>query len=230
MWEELGDGERGFGGYGGFMRARVVEGEGAVVQHELGIVTGSCLDAQVPEHGVRFPATEEHDGVRADVSAKEGGGSAGAEGACAEKGGVNAVSEVPRFEVSGGVAQGIRNVCGFDRVPFGVVRVRVVVPVDQRGWRGVGILETESDAGESFAGAVERVRVGFVADSFPADSILLISELQRGVLESGGDCGVIQRCCSSGVDSSTDSKLDVLVQEGLRARFRGGGVQVFGWA
>ena len=35
------------------------EGEGAMVQHELGEVGRVGLDAKVAEHGVRFPALQE---------------------------------------------------------------------------------------------------------------------------------------------------------------------------
>ena len=30
------------------------------------------MDAKVPEHGVRFPMAEEHDGVAVDIGAEEG--------------------------------------------------------------------------------------------------------------------------------------------------------------
>ena len=42
-----------------------VEGEGAVVEHQLGVVIGKGgrLDAKVAEHCVRFPTTEELSGI-----------------------------------------------------------------------------------------------------------------------------------------------------------------------
>ncbi len=61
---------------------------GAVVEHalrELVAVDGS-LYPEVPEHGVRFPAAQEHDGVTVDVGTEEGGRSARAEGASREFG------------------------------------------------------------------------------------------------------------------------------------------------
>ena len=68
--EESDDGWRGFDGHGGCMRSRLrVEREGAVVQHKLGIIGRRSLDAEITEHCVRFPATEEHDGVGANVGA-----------------------------------------------------------------------------------------------------------------------------------------------------------------
>ena len=46
------------------------EGVGAVVEHALGELLGvdGVLDPEVPEHGVRFPAAEEHDGIAVDVA------------------------------------------------------------------------------------------------------------------------------------------------------------------
>ena len=78
-WSLVGEGA-------GFFVARWLESEGAVLQHLLGIVAcvGRCLDAEAAEHGVRFRATEEHDGVLVTVGAKEGGGAARSQGASAE--------------------------------------------------------------------------------------------------------------------------------------------------
>ena len=60
------------------------EGKGPIIQHELGIVVGGGLNPQVAEHGVRFPASKELDGVFVDPSTEEGGGTAGAERPCGE--------------------------------------------------------------------------------------------------------------------------------------------------
>ena len=55
------------------------EGEGAMVQHGLGVIGGmsSRLDAQVAKHGIRFPSAEKlyHTGVNA--CAEESSGSPG---------------------------------------------------------------------------------------------------------------------------------------------------------
>ena len=63
MLEEIDDGLWGFDGH--VVRGRLrVEGEGAVVQHKLGIIGRHSLDAEVAEHSVRFPATKEHNSLR----------------------------------------------------------------------------------------------------------------------------------------------------------------------
>ena len=43
------------------------------VKHELGLGRGGGLDAQVAEHGVRFPASKQHDGLCANVGTEQGG-------------------------------------------------------------------------------------------------------------------------------------------------------------
>ena len=76
MREEVSDCDWSLVGEGaGFLVAPGLESEGAVLQHLLGTVAGGrrCLDAEVPEHGVGFPTTEEHDGVLVNVSTEEGG-------------------------------------------------------------------------------------------------------------------------------------------------------------
>lgn len=74
-----------------------------MVEHQLRKVGGVdvCLDAQVAEHGVGFPASKELDGVLVNPGAEEGSGSAGAEAAGRQKGGVNAQGVA---EVGGAVA------------------------------------------------------------------------------------------------------------------------------
>ena len=81
-------------------------------------------DPEVPEHGVQFPAAEEHDGIAVDVGAEEGGGPARAERAGRHLVGVDAGDGV---DVSGSVPEGIGDMGGLDVVPCGMVRVRVVV-------------------------------------------------------------------------------------------------------
>ena len=104
------------------------EGVGAVVEHALGELLGvdGSLDPEVPEHGVRFPAAEEHDGVAVDVGAEEGCGPARAERAGRHLVGVDAGDVV---DVVGGVSEGVGNVFGLDVVPSGMFRMRVVMIV-----------------------------------------------------------------------------------------------------
>ena len=66
------------------------EGARAVVEHKLGELGSGSLDAQVPEHCVRFPAAKEHDGVRASVSTEQGGCPAWPERAGRDELGINA--------------------------------------------------------------------------------------------------------------------------------------------
>ena len=61
----------------------MLQGVGAMVKHVLGEFLGvdGGLGPEVPEHSVRLPSTEEHDGIAVDIGAKEGRGPAGANGA-----------------------------------------------------------------------------------------------------------------------------------------------------
>ena len=57
------------------------EGEGAVVQHGLGVIggMGGSLYAQVAKHGIRFPSAEELYYTGVDACAEESSGSSGTE-------------------------------------------------------------------------------------------------------------------------------------------------------
>ena len=70
MLEQGGDLRGGFTWKGAISVGAGRKGEGAVVEHALGEGRGSCLDAEVTEHGVGFPAAKEHDGVCASVGAE----------------------------------------------------------------------------------------------------------------------------------------------------------------
>ena len=78
MGEQCGDRGGGLLGEATGLEVSRDEGEGAVVEHALGELVGvdGGLDPEVPEHSVRFPAAEEHDGVTIDVGTEEGGGTA----------------------------------------------------------------------------------------------------------------------------------------------------------
>ena len=103
------------------------KGVGAVVKHELGIVRGGCLDAQVTEHGVRFPAAKQLDSVGTDVGTQERSGAARAKRARGEE--VEGYAGC-RLEALGSVAKGIRDVERANGVPAGVARARIVVSVN----------------------------------------------------------------------------------------------------
>jgi hypothetical protein len=52
------------------------EGEAAVVQHKLGqvVVVGMSGKAEVLQHGIQFPASEQLDDVGVNAGTQEGGG------------------------------------------------------------------------------------------------------------------------------------------------------------
>ena len=70
---ELGDFNGRFIGEAGALEDTGSEGEVSSIKHELGVGRGGCLDAQVTEHGVGFPAAKQHDGFCADIGTEKGG-------------------------------------------------------------------------------------------------------------------------------------------------------------
>ena len=148
--EERGDFGWGLVREGAFSVGRRVEGEGAVVQHLLGVVVGvgGRLDAEVPEHSIRFPAAEEHDGVFVDPGAKKGRGPARAEGLGGEELVVDAGG---RSEQSSSMAEAVGNMCRGDVVPAVVVRVRIEVSVERAVRSSFHSAQAEGDAAEGFA-------------------------------------------------------------------------------
>ena len=93
MGEDVGHAGRGL--FGEAVRLGMdSRGEGvvAMVEHALRKVAAldGGLNAEVAEHGVRFPAAEELDGVRIDAGAEEGGGPTWSERAGADQLGVDA--------------------------------------------------------------------------------------------------------------------------------------------
>ena len=86
------------------------EGVAAMVKHALGEVGGDSvgLDAEVAEHGIRFPAAKELDGILVDASAQEGRGSAGAEAAGTQEDWVDTCFVVDK---GGSVPEGVGDDC-----------------------------------------------------------------------------------------------------------------------
>ena len=82
------------------------EGVGAMVEHFLGKVrrVDVSLDAQVAEHGVGFPSSEEHDDVGINVGTEESCSATGAEAAGGHQGRVDPCLALQR---SGTPAQAI---------------------------------------------------------------------------------------------------------------------------
>ena len=126
------------------------------------------------------------------------------------------------------MAKGVGDVLGFDRVPAAVDRV--VVTMDGSIRRSVGSLKALGNAAQGFDRTEEGIRVGAVADLFTVDSILLVSEGQRGHGDGVESFVVIQRSCWTGVGKAIDGESDVTEEEGLRPGIWIGGFQVLSWA
>ena len=99
------------------------EGVAAVVQHALGEVGGNGvgLDAEVAEHGIRFPVAKELDGVLVNASTQEGRGTARAEAAGTQEDWVDTGFVLDK---SGGMAEGIgdnRRLDEFELASVGVM-------------------------------------------------------------------------------------------------------------
>ncbi len=158
--------------FGTFARG---EGVVTVVKHLLGEFGSGDLDAEIAEHGVGLPATDELDVVGVNSGAHEGGSASWAERAGTE--------ELKRdagggFEELRGELKGVGDVLRLDGVPAAVVLVAIEVREDG-GIGGSPVrLETQRDAAQSLGGTVERVGVGRVADLLASDGILLVREAQ----------------------------------------------------
>ena len=111
-----------------------VERVASVFEHFLGEIAANnmCLDAEVAEHGVGFPATEELDGVTIDVSTEESSRAARTQGPGGHQHRVDA-SEVADSRCC--VTQGVGDVDWFCVVPAAVCRV--VMSADPRFWRRI---------------------------------------------------------------------------------------------
>ncbi len=75
------DGCRSFAGHVAGLECLWMEGVGAMGEHLLSKGLGGSLGAEIPEHGVRSPAAQQHDFVRVDVGTEEGCGPTRTEGA-----------------------------------------------------------------------------------------------------------------------------------------------------
>ena len=150
---------------------------GAVVEHALGVVMrmDRGLDAEVAEHGVRFPATEELDGVGVNAGAEECGGAAGAERAGANEGGGYPGGGLKRL---GRDTEGFSDFGGFGRVPAAVECVPVVVAVDGGVSGGAMPTEVLSDPAKGLCRAEDRIIGSAVANLFATHSVLLVKEFQ----------------------------------------------------
>ena len=117
----------------------------------------------------------------------------------------------------GGVAQGVGDVLGFDRIPLAVRRI--VLHVNGRGRCSPGTLKVERKAAKGFCGAIERVSAGLVANLFTSDGVLLVGEGERRILDALHPV-VIQRGHGSVDNLVVNGKVDVLIAADLATRFR----------
>ncbi len=167
------------------------EGVGAMVEHELGEVLGSSLDAEILEHGVGLPTPKELDVFLVYACTEEGGCATRAERAGAEEPGRDASG---RFEQGGGMAKGVGHKGWLYGVPASVTSVSVEVKVDRVLRGGIVDAEVSRNATEGLGRTEEGVVVGAVADLFAAHSILLVKERQRSMGDALDSVPVIQRC------------------------------------
>ena len=158
------------------------KGVGAMVEHLLCklVMEQGGLDAEVAEHGIRFPAPKEMDVVRVNSGAQEGGCPAWAEGASTEERGIDSSDGfecIGRMaKCIGGMAKCIGDVHGFDGIPVVVARMSIVVVMDQCiGWHFVDV-EVPGKVAKSLGQAEEWVIGGAVAYLLALDSILLVKE------------------------------------------------------
>ena len=114
-----------------------------MVEHELGVGRGCGLDAQVAEHCVRLPASQQHDGIRAHIGTEQGGGPAWPEGFSAYVLGVDAGR---LLNGGGGVTESILDVFGRSGLPAVVGGMKVVVKMEWGFGGGAPLLEAVGNA------------------------------------------------------------------------------------
>ena len=147
--EELGGGEERRNSRGSLDRESPggigagCKGVGPMVEHELGVGRGCCLDAQVAEHCVRFPAPQQHDGIGAHIGTEQGGGPAGPEGLSAYVLGVDAGR---LLNGGGGMPESILDVLGRSGLPALVGGMKVVVMMEWGFGGGAPLLEAVGNA------------------------------------------------------------------------------------
>jgi hypothetical protein len=130
------------------------------------------LDAEVTEHRIRFPASEELDPGRVSVGAHQGCSTTRAEGAGAEQSPVYAGRPL---EILGTVTETVGDVGAGDDAGF---LGGIVVGVEWSCGRSVVVPQVLSEPKECFRGAHDRVGVRTLGDLFATDAVLLVSECQ----------------------------------------------------
>jgi hypothetical protein len=222
------EGRRGLHGDGQATGGMVGLGSKGVVagsEHELGEVggVGMCSDAEVAEHGVGFPSSDELDDVGVDAGAEERGSATRAKAAGGEELGEDAGAG---GECPGGVAKGVG-----DETRGGGMLLPAPIPVGVDGrvrGRGVGP-DVGADAREGFAGAKVVVVGGAMGDLLAADGVLLVGEGERCRGDLAKRILVIQRTVRGGNHAGAEGESDVLDTEGFGAALAVA-EEVLGWA
>jgi hypothetical protein len=153
------------------------EGEAAVLQHELGhvVVVGVSGDAEVLQHGVRFPAPKQLDDVGVDACTQEGGGAAWTEAAGTDESWVDSCVDL---QVRGSQAKGSGD--GGRPNPRRGCAELGEVGVDRSVGRCVVAAEPVADASKCLARAQEGVGTGSMADLFTTNGVLLVVKREGG--------------------------------------------------
>ena len=89
------------------------------------------------------------------------------------------------------------------------------------------LMKVPSKAEEGLAGTEEGVGSGGMANGFPTDHVLLVTEAESGLGQALQAGRVIQRRVGGTVGRAVDGEVDVTETEGLGASSRRGGVKVF---
>ena len=134
------------------------------------------MDSEVAEHGVRFPAAQEFDGVGVHAGTEQSGGAAGAEAAGTEQSGVNAGLGP---ECASTCTEGCGDVAGTEVGPAAVKEVLV----DRCCWGSTIVAKATGNTSQGADRAEVDVVDAALGDLFPADAVLLVSERQTGVFQ-----------------------------------------------
>ena len=174
------------------------------------VAGGGSHHAEVAEHRVGLPATDEFDGFGVDSSAEEGGSTAWAETAAGDGIGGNASLLLDRgcTDAEAGGESGGRKGAFLQGV--------IVVVVEAIGMRNAVPLEVKYAACDGAARAKEWVVGGAVCDTLAFHRILLVSKRECDLRHTINVC-VIQRCDDGSVDAAAHGDSDVADAEGLGA-------------
>ena len=101
------------------------------------------MDAQVAEHGIQFPAAQQHDGIRADIGTEQSGSAAWPQQLGTDVFGADAGH---LLSGGGGMPESILDVVGRGWLPALVGRMMVEVMMEWGFGGGTPLLEAVGDA------------------------------------------------------------------------------------